>query len=124
MLLDLRLGNPRCAARWRGTTSRSRSGHEAGEGRDGRASTKGGRLGHPRRGSTLLDYRGRPCRRITRSHRRVIRHRDDLVALGLLGAACGGGDLISLPLPRGVLLGDDWWLLGHGRVAYLLDSSP
>src|SRR3954468_19006681 len=123
-LFDLRFGDPRCAARGRGTTRRSRSRHEAREGRDGCADTKGGRLGCPRRGSTLLNCRGHPRCRITRSRRRVIGHRDDLVALGLLGTACGGGDLISFPLPRGVLLGDDWWHLGHGRMAYLLDSSP
>src|SRR4051812_41841848 len=115
MLLDLHFGDPRYAARWRGTTRRSRSSHEAGEGRGGCAGTKRDRLGHPRRGSTLLNLQGRPRRRITRSNRRVVRHRDDIITLGLLGTVYGGSDLISLPLPRGVLLGDDWQHFGHGR---------
>src|SRR4051812_30155303 len=85
-LLDLCTGDPRCMARGRGTTRCSRLGHEVRERCDGGTGTKGGRLGCPKQGSTLLGGQSRFHYRFTRRGRRVVRYSDDFVALGLLDA--------------------------------------
>src|SRR4051812_18259528 len=93
-LVDFRIGDPMCKARWRSSTRRGRFGHEAWECRDGGTCPEGGRLGHSRRGGALLRGRGRLCCGLSRRDRRVVRDRDDVIALGLLAAIRRDDDLV------------------------------
>src|SRR4051812_4757650 len=96
-LVGFGIGGPWSEARKRSPACRGRLGHEAREGSNRSTCPKGTRFLRPRQGNALL--RGRGCFHCgsSRSGRRVIRDNNDVVALGLLAALGGGGDLVHLP---------------------------
>src|SRR4051812_26964845 len=123
-LVGFSVGGPWSEARKRSPACRGRLGHEAREGSYRSTRPKGTRFLRPRQGNALL--RGCGCFHCgsSRRSRRVIRNSDDVVALGLLAAFRGGGDLVHLPLTRRILLASGGGYLGHRRVAHLFHSGP
>src|SRR3954471_21598130 len=123
-LVNFSVGGPWSEARGRSFTRRGRLGHEAGEGSNRGTRPKGARFLRSRQGNALLRGRGRLHCGPSRRGRRVVRDSDDVVALGLLAAFRGGGDLVHLPLTGGILLASGGGNLCHRRVAHLFHSGP